>query len=143
MRYLLDTCVISELRAKRPNPNVIGWIDNVDPDNVYLSVLTLGEIQKGVEKIQDPGRKQMLESWLQDDLLVRFQDHIVVLDTNTLMRWGTLTGRMEAQGTPMPAIDSLLAATALQGGFVLVTRNESDFRPSGVQILNPWKLKDE
>lgn len=139
MRYLLDTCVISELRAKRPDPNVVGWIDNIDPESVYLSVLTLGEIRKGVEKVKDPARKQALEAWLQDELLVRFQDHIVVLDTNILLQWGTLAGRLEALGTPMPAIDSLLAATALYSNFTLVTRNENDFRASGVQILNPWK----
>ncbi len=138
MRYLLDTCVISEWRAKRPDPKVVGWIDSVDPDSVYLSVLTLGEIQKGIEKVRDPGRKESLESWLRDELLVRFQDHVVVLDTSILLRWGILAGRLEALGTPMPAMDSLLAATALDGNFVFVTRNEHDFRNSGVQMLNPW-----
>lgn len=140
MRYLLDTCVISELRAKRPEPDVVAWIDNVDPDHLYLSVLTLGEIQKGIEKVKDPARKTALTSWLRDELLVRFQDHILALDTNILLHWGALAGRLETRGTPMPAIDSLLAATALDRSLVLVTRNESDFRASGVQILNPWKL---
>lgn len=138
MRYLLDTCVISELRAKRPDPKVVGWIDSVDPDSVYLSVLTLGEIQKGIEKVRDLGRKEVLESWLRDEVLVRFQDQVVVLDTSILLRWGVLAGHLEAQGSPMPAMDSLLAATALDGNFVFVTRNEHDFRNSGVQMLNPW-----
>lgn len=138
MKYLLDTCVISELRAKRPDPKVVGWIDNIDPDSVYLSVLTLGEIQKGIEKVRDLGKKEVLESWLRDELLVRFRDHVVVLDTSILLQWGILAGRLEARGTPMPAVDSLLAATALEGSFVFVTRNEHDFRNSGVQMLNPW-----
>lgn len=138
MRYLLDTCVISELRAKRPDPKVVDWIDSVDPDTVYLSVLTLGEIQKGIEKSRDLERKAVLESWLRDELMVRFCDHLVLLDTGILLQWGILAGRLEALGTPMPALDSLFAATALHGNFVFVTRNEHDFRNSGAQILNPW-----
>jgi predicted nucleic acid-binding protein len=136
--YLLDTCVVSELIARRPEPRVLAWIDSVDPDRVHLSVLTIGEIWKGIEKMRNAERKKALESWLQDDLLVRFQDRIVSLDIGILTRWGVLTGGLEAKGTPMPAIDSLLAATALQRSFVLVTRNESDFLRSGAEILNPW-----
>ena len=139
MNFLLDTCVISELAAKRPEPRVVGWIDDVNPNIVYLSVVTIGEIQKGIEKLQDPRRRGSLESWLQDELLIRFRDRIVVLDTEILLQWGTLTGRLEARGTPMPAMDSLLAATALHGNLVLATRNENDFLSSGVQIFNPWK----
>jgi toxin FitB len=137
--YLLDTCVLSELAVKRPNSNVVRWIDSVDPDSIYISVLTIGEIQKGIEKLKDPARKEILGAWLQDKLLVRFQDRLVLLDTGVLLVWGTLTGRLEAEGKTMPAIDSLLAATALQGRLVLVTRNEDDFVRSGVQFLNPWK----
>lgn len=116
----------------------MNWIDSVDPDSAYLSVLTLGEIQKGIEKVRNPGRKAHLASWLKDELLVRFRDHLVVLDINVLLQWGTLADRLEASGTPMPAVDSLLAATALSNNFVLVTRNEHDFIHSGAQILNPW-----
>jgi tRNA(fMet)-specific endonuclease VapC len=140
MSFLLDTCVVSELVAKRPHPWVVRWVDSVNPDSVYLSVVTIGEIQKGIEKLCDAERKAALTSWLQDELLVRFRDRIVVLDVGALLEWGTLTGRLEAQGTPMPAVDSLLAATALLGRFVLVTRNEADFLRSGVEILNPWKI---
>lgn len=139
MSFLLDTCVISELNSKRPNPLVVRWIDSVDPDSVYLSVVTIGEIQKGIEKLRDLQKRATLESWLRDDILVRFRERLAELDLGTLLQWGTLIGRLEAQGTPMPAIDSLIAATALHGRFVLVTRNEEDFVRSGVQIFNPWK----
>ncbi|HEX6903065.1 MAG TPA: type II toxin-antitoxin system VapC family toxin [Thermoanaerobaculia bacterium] len=138
MKFLLDTCVISELAAKRPEPRVVTWIDSIDPDRIYLSVVTVGEIQKGIEKQRDPAKKERLEGWLQDDLLVRFRDRLVELDLKAMLEWGTLTGRLESQGSPMPAVDSLIAASALLGGFVLVTRNEEDFIRSGVQILNPW-----
>lgn len=138
MRFLLDTCVISELATKRPNPAVVDWIDSVDPDSIYLSILTIGEVQKGIEKQREPRRKEALESWLHDELLVRFRDRLAMLDLGVLLEWGTLTGRLESQGKPMPAVDSLIAATALHGRFVLVTRNEDDFLRSGVQLLNPW-----
>jgi toxin FitB len=138
VKFLLDTCVISELASKRPEPRVVTWIDGIDPDRIYLSVVTVGEIQKGIEKLKDPLRRERLESWLRDDLLVRFRDRLVELDLKAMLEWGTLTGRLESEGTPMPAVDSLIAASALLGGFVLVTRNEEDFIRSGVQILNPW-----
>ena len=139
MRFLLDTCVISAVAAKRPNPKVVDWIDSVDPDSIYLSVITIGEIQKGIEKQRDLQRKEALECWLHDELLVRFRDRLALLDIGVLLEWGTLTGRLEAQGKTMPAVDSLIAATALHSHFVLVTRNEHDFLRSGVQLLNPWQ----
>src|SRR5215211_4886768 len=107
MNFLLDTCVVSELVSKRPEPSVVDWVDSVDPERVYLSVITLGEIQKGIEKLRDPSRRNALESWLQDELLVRFRDRLAVLNAGISLQWGTLTGRLEAQGTPMPAVDSL------------------------------------
>jgi toxin FitB len=137
--YLLDTCVISELVSKRPEARVLRWIDGVDPESVYLSAVTIGEIRKGVEKVRDPARKEVLEAWLRDELLVRFQDRIVELDVAAFLEWGALTGRLETRGTPMPALDSLIAAAALHRRFVLVTRNEHDFVNAGVRLLNPWQ----
>jgi predicted nucleic acid-binding protein len=139
VNFLLDTCAISELISKRPDPRVLSWIDSIDPDRVYLSIVTIGEVQKGIEKLRDSSRKEILKSWLQDELLVRFRDRLAPLDLATILQWGTLTGRLEAQGATMPAVDSLLAATALHGHYVLVTRNEEDFLRSGVQLFNPWK----
>lgn len=139
MKYLLDTCVISELVAKRPNEQVVQWVDSIDPDSAYLSVITIGEIRKGIEKLPQSPRKGKLLAWLDDALLVRFRDNLVPLDVGVLLAWGVLTAKLEAKGVKMPAIDSLIAATALHGGFTLVTRNEADFANTGIPILDPWK----
>jgi len=139
MKYLLDTCVISELVSKHPNPKVVDFVDALDSDDVYLSVITIGEITKGVEKLPKSKRKQELYSWLKEDLLVRFDGRIIPLDTNVLMEWGILIARLESTGITLPAIDSLIAATALTHKLTLVSRNVDDFGGTGVEIVNPWE----
>lgn len=139
MSYILDTNVISELVTIQPDPRVIQWIENIDTDTVYLSVITIGELKKGIAKTPDSQRKSALEDWLKDDLLVRFQDHLLPIDAAVMLTWGLLIARMETIGKPMPAIDSLLAATAAQGEYTLVTRNARDFEHTGILLLNPWE----
>ncbi len=139
MNYLLDTCVISELVARDPDPRVVAWVDSVEEARLYLSVLTVGEIRKGIEKLPNSERRAALETWLSDGLLVRFAGRIAPVDTETMLTWGRLTGALEAAGKPMPAIDSLIAATVLHSGFTLVTRNVDDFRHAGVSLINPWQ----
>jgi predicted nucleic acid-binding protein len=139
MNYLLDTCVVSELVAKRPNPRVIQWIDQTDETGLYLSVLTIGEIRKGIEKLPDSERKTALALWLHDQLLVRFKDRLLLIDADVALQWGQFAGMLELEGKAMSAIDSLIAATALRGGLTLVTRNEADFQHTDVPILNLWK----
>ncbi len=138
MKYLFDTNVISELVARRPNPRVIKWIDSLDPDCVYLSVITIGEIRKGIEKLPDSKRKDQLQRWLSEDLLLRFGGHLLELDVEVMLTWGELTGRLEKAGRPLSAIDSLIAAQAIHHACELATRNEDDFRGTGVTIVNPW-----
>ena len=139
MNYLLDTCVISELVARRPNPKIVEWVDSIEEERLYLSVIAIGEIRKGIEKLPDSRRKAVLEDWLNDHLLVRFGERILPIDTDVMLTWGQLAGALELAGKAMPAIDSLLAATALHGNFHLVTRNEADFKDAGVPIVNPWR----
>lgn len=139
MKYLLDTCVISELVAKHPDPKVVEFVDSLNPDDAYLSVITIGEISKGIEKLPKSKRRQELQAWLKDDLLVRFDGKIISLDADILVEWGVLTAKLEATGRTMPAMDSLIAATALASRLILVTRNLDDFEGTGVDIENPWK----
>lgn len=138
MNYLLDTCVISELTTKRPNEKVIKWVDSQVEERLYLSAITIGEIMKGIEKLANSQRKESLTAWLEDELLERFSGRLVDLDVAVFLVWGQLTARLELAGKKMPAIDSLIAAIAIQGDFILVTRNVGDFTDTGVKSLNPW-----
>jgi toxin FitB len=138
MNYILDTNVISELVMSQPDANVTRWIESVDPQNVYLSVITVGELKKGIEKMPNSRRRTVLGAWLINDLLVRFQDHLLPIDTSVMLTWGSLVAHMEAIGKPMPAIDSLIAATTLHSGCTLSTRNVKDFEHAGISLFNPW-----
>lgn len=138
MTYLLDTCVISELVAKRPNPSVVTWIDTQRSTDLHLSVITIGEIAKGASKLAPSRRKDSLTTWLNQTLPNRFGDRILGIDTATMMLWGDMIGRMEKQGTPMPLMDSLIAAITIQNSLRLVTRNTDDFAATGIVMLNPW-----
>ena len=136
MRFLLDTCAISELIARQPDLGLVQWIDSTGEEKIYLSVITIGEIKKGIEKLPDSRRKSELTEWLKDDLLVRFKDKILPIDTEVMFVWGELAASLERQGRKMPAIDSLIAAIAIHGKLDLVTRNEDDF--ANIAIINPW-----
>jgi tRNA(fMet)-specific endonuclease VapC len=139
MRYLLDTCVISELVARQPDPNVLSWIDSVAEEKLYLSAITIGEKKKGIEKLSGSARRDTLAEWLEGDLLIRFKGKILSIDTDVMLAWGTMVADLEKQGKRMPAIDSLIAAIALEGRMALVTRNVDDFAQAGVAIVNPWQ----
>ncbi len=139
MKYLLGTCVISELVARQPDHGVVRWVDSIDEERLFLSAISIGEIKKGVEKLPDSERKSALAEWLEHDLLIRFKDKILPVDTHVMLVWGGLTADLEKQGRRMPAMDSLIAAIALQGRLNLVTRNEDDFAYSGVAVINPWQ----
>ena len=139
MKYLLDTCVISELIKTNPNNNVVNWIKRNDEQDYFLSSLTFGEIHKGIVKLSDKTRKDKLHQWVEHDLKERFKNRIISIDINVAKIWGQIQGRAELDGKPMPAIDSLIAATGLFYGLIVVTRNISDMQQSKVVLLNPWE----
>lgn len=138
MKFLLDTCLLSELVKKEPNAAVIRWVEAGDEQNFFLSVLTPGELQKGISKLRPGVRKEELQAWVGHDLLGRFAGRILDLDWPTVMLWGKLQGEAEQQGDKLPVMDSLLAATALVHGLVVVTRNVKDFARCQVRVFNPW-----
>lgn len=140
MKYLLDTNIISELISKQPNQAVLDWLDQLDPQDVYISVITIGELRKGIAMLPPSPRRTSMMQWLETDLMQRFAGHIVEVTIAVMLRWGELVGRLAQAGTPMPAIDSMIAAIALEGQFALVTRNDGDFRHAGITVINPWKL---
>ena len=135
MSYLVDTNALSELRRKAPDANVVAWFAKRPPATLYLSVLTLGVIRKGVEGVADTVRRQALTDWLETDLPLFFTGRILGVDSAVADRWGRMVA---AAGRPLPAIDSLLAATALAHDLMLVTRNTKDFAGLPVQVFNPW-----
>ena len=136
--YLLDTCVLSEFARKQPHPAVTDWLDAQCEDDLYLSVLSLGELQKGVAKLPEGPRRTMLQDWVARDLAERFRLRLLPVDESVARTWGEISGQAEACGEKLPVIDSLLAATALQYGLVVVTRDTKHLERSGVPVLNPW-----
>ena len=137
--FLLDTNVISELVKPRPEPKVAGWISATDEALLYLSVLTLGEIRKGIAAVAHASRRAELEAWLERDLRFRFAGRILPIDEAVADRWGWIAGRAQAKKTLVPAIDGLLAATALDYNLTFVTRNAGDVAATGVSVFNPWE----
>jgi len=139
MKYLLDTCVISELIRPQPNGNVVSWIQNQDESSLYLSVLTFGEIEKGIEKATNITRKRRLRLWVEEDLKMRFKGRILPIDLKTSIKWGERQALSERAGKPMPAIDGLIAVSGAVHKCIVVTRNIADMEQSAAELLNPWE----
>jgi toxin FitB len=137
--FLLDTNVISELVKPRPEANVTAWIEGTDESLLYLSVLTLGEIRRGIATLSQSRRRGTLEAWLDKDLRARFEGRILVIDQEVADRWGLLTAAARSSGIALPVIDGLLAATALEHNLTLVTRDTGQIPSMGVAVFNPWQ----
>lgn len=135
MSYLLDTNVLSELRRKTPNAGVVEWFTRRPASTLFLSVLTLGELRKGIAGVTDADRRTALLDWLEADLPNFFTGRILLVDIPVADRWGRMVA---AAGRPVPAIDSLIGATAAHHGLSMVTRNARDFADFGLDVINPW-----
>ena len=136
--FLLDTNVISELIKPKPELKVSTWIDGTDEELLFLSVLTLGEIRKGVVLLPRSVRRTALESWLSKELPLRFSNRILSVDQEVADQWGYLSGLTNARGVHVGVIDGLLAATAIRHDLTLVTRDTRDVAATGVTLFNPW-----
>ncbi len=138
MRYLLDTNIVSEFTKNQPDSALIGWFRRQQNDELFLSVVTIGEIQQGIARLPASQKQRDLDSWLNQSLLVAYADRILPIDTAVVMQWGTLTARLMGIGKKMPVMDGLIAATAVLHNLTLVTRNIADFINTGLSLVNPW-----
>jgi toxin FitB len=139
MNYILDTNIISELIAKQPNQKVVEWVKGIDTENLFMSVITMGEIKKGIEKLPESLRKKNIQYWFENELLIGFKDRILPLDLSVILLWGELVGELEKKGRKLPTLDSLIAATTKYHNYTLVTRNIKDFDGIEIAIFNPFE----
>ena len=137
MRVLLDTCVLSELRHPKGHQGVRRSVDALESEDLFVSVLSLGEITKGVTLLKDSRKKRDLQAWLQA-LERHYADRVLPVDLETSHVWGELTATSQKAGKIIPAGDGLIAATARRHGLHVMTRNVEHFEPTGVMLLNPW-----
>lgn len=137
--FLLDTNVISEIVRPRPSANVVKWIEAADESTLHISVLTLGEIRKGIALLSDGRRLMSLESWFDKDLAHRFSGRILSIDRAIAERWGRISAHAKATGSPLPVIDCLLAATAMQHDLIVASRDKTYKEVAGLELFNPWQ----
>ncbi len=137
MSYLLDTCVVSELSRPRPDPGVVAWMSEADAAFLHLSAITIGELRRGALRLPAGKRRASLSDW-SEKLRQSFSGHVLPIDESVALRWAETAARAERSGRPGSFADGLIAATALDRGLTLVTRNVTDFEPFGVSLLNPW-----
>jgi predicted nucleic acid-binding protein len=140
--YLLDTNVVSELVRPNPDENVVAWVRAEEETRFYLSVLSFGEIRRGIEQLPQSPRRERLRLWLEVDLTDRFQGRILDIDRRVAEIWGMMTARGAAASVRLPTIDTLIAATAERHGMVVATRNLRDFVFAGVAAISPWEARD-
>ena len=138
MSFLLDTNVVSEWGKLRPNAGVITWLAQVDEDRVFMSVVTLAELRYGIERMPPGRRRTRLEGWLREELPLRFEGRLLLIDDAVADRWGKTVARSEMIGRPLGVMDAFIASTANVHSLKLVTRNGSDFESIVEEIVNPW-----
>lgn len=138
MNFLIDTNVVSEWVRPRPEPRVVAWFAEADEDRVYLSVVTLAELRRGVARLAAGHRRNRLDEWLRHDLPLRFEGRILAVDIVVAAAWGDVMAERENRGLPISTMDAFIAATARVHRLTLVTRNTPDFEASVSEIVNPW-----
>jgi toxin FitB len=137
--FLLDTNCVSEAVRIKPDPAVVAWVDAADESLLFLSVLTLGEIRKGLAVLPQGRRRTALETWLEMDVRARFAGRILAVDSSIADRWGLLAADAKRRGKALSTVDGLLAATAIHHNLTVVSRNSADFANVQIPVLNPWQ----
>jgi predicted nucleic acid-binding protein len=136
--FLIDTNVVSEWVRPRPNPRVVAWFAETDEDRIFLSVVTLAELRRGVARLAESRRRNLLDEWLRHELPLRFEARVLAIDTVIAAAWGDVMAERENRGQPMSTMDAFIAATARVHRLILVTRNAADFEGSVPGLVNPW-----
>ncbi len=138
MAYLIDTCALSEFTKPHPSPKVEAWFSQLVEGAEFVSVLTIGEIEKGIIKLRPSRRRATFEGWFAE-LRDRFTDRVLSVDEPVAIEWGRICARAELAGKPVPVVDAMIAATAIVHGLSVVTRNSSDIARTGAPIIDPWQ----
>jgi len=137
--WLLDTNVISEPTRRAPSAHVMEWLRSVPASACHASIITLGEIRRGILRLPAAARRRKLEKWMREEFQPAFAGRILPLGEEEITAWAQMLAGMEKRGRSMPAIDSLIAATALARDLTIATRNTEDFAQSGARVFNPWR----
>ncbi len=138
MKYLLDTCVLSEFVKPKPDSNLFLWLDKIEEHLLGVSVISLGEIQMGISRLAKGKRRTRLQEWLDQELMPRFVNRILPFSIDDSLLWGQWLGEAKTSGQPLPSVDTMLAAVARNRGLTLVTRNTRDFQRVEIEVTNPW-----
>ena len=136
--YLIDTCAVSEMHRKRPNRGVVQFFEQMSQSILFLSVITLGELTRGVAMLHQPAERAAIAQWYAA-MRTRFQSNLLNVDETTAEIWGQLSGEAQLNGRAFHVTDGLIAATAIRHELAVVTRNERDFAGTGAAIVNPWR----
>lgn len=139
MKFLLDTCAIAELTKPDPHPAVVQWFVEQEEPTLYLAAVSVGELKRGVVRLDDGKRKSYLRNWLAESVIKRFDERVLPANVDVCLRWGEMQAELEKQGKPMPTVDGLIAATALHHQLTIVTRNTRNMEASGATLINPWE----
>jgi len=138
--FLLDTNIPSELTRPKSDPHVENWLDNTDNDRLFFSVISLGEIFKGITMLPESKRRAQLQQWVEETLRPWFDGRVLPITAAIAERWGILAGQCQQKGRPLKVADGLIAATALEHELTVVTRNVRDYFDLGIGVLNPWRI---
>ncbi|OOO20091.1 type II toxin-antitoxin system VapC family toxin [Rhizobium sophoriradicis] len=138
MRLLLDTNVLSEVTKPNPDMRVLAWLDKLDEDRSFISIVSVAEIRRGVALMDNGRKRDALAEWLARDLPLRFERRIIPVDERVALAWGDLMGRAKRSGRGLSSMDGLIAATAVAHDLTLATRNTRDFEGFGIELIDPW-----
>lgn len=138
MRLLLDTNVLSEVTRPAPDARVLDWLDGLDEDRSFISVVSIAEIRRGVALMDEGRKREALAEWLARDLPQRFEQRVIPVDELVALAWGDLMGLAKRRGRGLSSMDGLIAATAIAQELTLATRNTKDFEGFGIELFDPW-----